>query len=170
MNINVPQYCTCVISPGYIAICTEPTLVYAVSGNGVVVTIWDRVRRAGGMAHCIFPSRKFGAKMENYSIDVALPQLISAMCADGYGVQSMEAQLFGGASSGGYCVKRALKVMAVARRILKRRGIPIVSEDTGGSLGRKIIFNTRSGELVIVKTKRIRKTDWAPEYQIGSRE
>lgn len=170
MNHGVPQYCTCVISPGYIAVCTEPTLLYSVSGNGVVVTLWDRARRVGGMAQCIFPSRSAREKKENYSIDVALPQMIAALCAGGYGIQFLEAQLFGGASAGGYCVKRALKALAVARKILKRRGIPIVSEDTGGVLGRKIVFNTRSGDVVVIKTKNIRKTDWAPEFQIANRE
>ncbi|MBF0489571.1 MAG: hypothetical protein HQL15_03000, partial [Candidatus Omnitrophica bacterium] len=53
----------------------------------------------------------------------------------------------------------------IVRRILTDRKITIVSEDVGGILGRKIIFNTKNGETAVIKTSRIRRMDWLPEWE-----
>ena len=50
--------------------------------------------------------------------------------------------------------------MSVARRALSRRGIRVASEDVGGSLGRKIVFDTGSGQVAVLKVRNIRKSDW----------
>lgn len=48
----------------------------------------------------------------------------------------------------------------VARRILARRGISVVSEDVGGSLGRKVIFDISNGEIAVLKIRQVRRSDW----------
>ena len=39
-----------------------------------------------------------------------------------------------------------LRNVAAARRLLVEAGIPILAEDIGGRRGRKVVFNTESGE------------------------
>lgn len=73
------------------------------------------------------------------------------------------AQIFGGGHFFGMKKERAETVIEDVRRILARLKIPIVSEDIGGTYGRKVIFNTYSGEAVVLKTQQIRKSDWLPE-------
>ena len=51
------------------------------------------------------------------------------------------------------------------RKILRDRKISIISEDVGGTLGRKIIFNTHNGDTAAIKTSRIRRMDWLPEWE-----
>jgi chemotaxis protein CheD len=43
-------------------------------------------------------------------------------------------------------------------------GISIVSEDVGGALGRKIVFNTLTNDVAVLKTDGVRKSDWFPYH------
>jgi chemotaxis protein CheD len=43
---------------------------------------------------------------------------------------------------------------------LEKNKYSISSRDIGGSLGRKVIFNTETGELLVYKIKKIRESDW----------
>jgi len=164
------QYYQYVMVPGHIAVSDEPTLLCSVCGNGVVVTIWDKFKRTGGMAHCIFPKRGWGEGPTNYHASVAIPLLIKQLKEiGGASTHNLEAQLFGGGNLNGFSRRRAEKVVNSARRLLRKMSIPIVSEDTGGSLGRKVVFNTYSGDVVLLKTKKVRRSDWAPEYGLQIR-
>ncbi|MBU3952124.1 MAG: hypothetical protein KJ658_08280, partial [Proteobacteria bacterium] len=53
-----------------------------------------------------------------------------------------------------------------ARNILNQKQIKISSEDVGGQLGRKIVFNTLNNEILILKVGRLRDSDWYP-YEDG---
>jgi len=161
-------YSNCILQPGYLVFSQEPAFLCSVCGNGVVVIIWDRVKRIGGMAHCIFPKRGLRDRPSNYYADVAVPQLVRSLLTQHSLQDNLEAQLFGGGSIRGCSAGRARNLIETVRRILRRHRVLIVSEDTGGSVGRKIVFDTRSGDVMVVKTKRVRKTDWAPEYLINA--
>ncbi len=50
----------------------------------------------------------------------------------------------------------------MAKRILNQQGIPITSEDVGGSRGRKLIFKSDTNEAIILKVDRLRQEDWFP--------
>lgn len=78
----------------------------------------------------------------------------------------IEAQIYGGGNLRGHHEKRAKKVVSVVKRILKKFKIDLVSEDIGGTLGRKVMFDTHTGDVLVLKTKNIRKHDWAPEFLI----
>jgi len=155
------------IDPGYIAFSEEPTLLFAVCGRGVVVTLWDRVNRLGGMAHCIFPKRAFHDKPANYYAQDAIPLLVKQFIKCDSDTDNLEAQIFGGGYIRGASKKTAVTTVKAARRMLKKLHVEIVSEDVGGSLGKKIVFNTSAGDTAIIKTKAIRMTDWAPEYALN---
>jgi chemotaxis protein CheD len=166
---NQLQYYNCIVSPGYLVVAEDPTFLCSVCGNGVVVLVWDKIRKSGGMIHCIYARKGAGEKASNYHAETAVAQLIHAMA----GVQSsplnLEAQLFGGGNLNGYSARRADRVVATVRKMLKKLKVKIVSEDLGGCVGRKIIFDTRSGDVMVIRTKRVRKTDWAPEYGVQGR-
>lgn len=164
---QVNQYSNSMLSPGYIALSREPALLCAVCGNGVVVTVWDRLRHAGGMCHCVFARRGRSDKPSNYYADIAVPQLVRGMLKQDSRPHNLEAQLFGGGNLRGFYARRAMQVVAVVKKVLKRMRVTVVSEDIGGTVGRKIVFDTRSGDVVVVKTRKVRSSDWAPDYLIG---
>jgi chemotaxis protein CheD len=119
------------------------------------------------MAHCIFPETPFRQRATNYHADTALPLLIREFLNHTNYAYSLEAQIFGGGSLREVSRDTASKTVKAARKILRKFDIAVTSEDTGGAVGRKIMFNTFSGDAIVLKTKNIRLSDWAPEYKIA---
>jgi len=80
----------------------------------------------------------------------------------------LRAQIFGGAlSAPAECMKIAKENVQMARKILRSHRVSIVSEDTGGNMGRKIVYNTQKNEAVIYKVNNIRQGDWYPYVHEG---
>ncbi|NTV29801.1 MAG: chemotaxis protein CheD [Candidatus Omnitrophica bacterium] len=168
----MPEQASCVVQAGHLAYSRDPAFLFAVCGNGVVVTLRDKVREFGAMAHVVFPRIETGSRPTNFHADTAVRSLVKILCDLGTaGSMHMEAQIFGGGHLNGMGRERAQDVVRKVRRILRELEIKIVSEDVGGVLGRKIVFNTANGETAAVKTTRIRRMDWLPEWehQIGVR-
>jgi chemotaxis protein CheD len=151
------------LKPGFIYLPDRPSTISTVLGSSVSVTLYDRARKIGGMNHFLFPyvdaKEKTTAKYGN----IAVLALVKMMIANGSSISKMEAQIFGGAFNPDLS-KRDVgdDNFKTARRILTRRKIKIVSEDVGGEIGRKIVFNTASYEIVVLKVERLRDSDWYP--------
>jgi chemotaxis protein CheD len=151
------------ITPGQIFTCAEQAMVSAVLGTCVAVCLHDRRLKIGGMNHFLYPKSGFFGSASNEYGDVAIPALINKLRRQGSRLEDLEAQIFGGGeiqgerwgSTGGKNVK-------IARKILKKNGIRIVSEDVGGLKGRRLIFHTGTNEALIMKTHRIRRGDYYP--------
>lgn len=157
---------SCIVQAGHLAYSEDPAFLCAVCGNGVIVTIRDRLLRIGGMAHVVYPRLELGKKPSNYYVDTALRSLIQILSDLGSSSSlHIEAQIYGGGHQNGVGKKRAEDCIRIIRRILKDRKINILSEDVGGVLGRKVIFNTNNGETAAIKTSRIRRMDWLPEWE-----
>ncbi|MDR2366717.1 MAG: chemotaxis protein CheD [Deltaproteobacteria bacterium] len=151
------------ITPGQIFTCAEQAMVSAVLGTCVAVCLHDRRLKIGGMNHFLYPKSGFFGSASNDYGDVAIPALINKLRRQGSRIEDLEAQIFGGGeiqgdkwgSTGGKNVK-------MARKILKKVGIRVVSEDVGGLKGRRLIFHTGTNEALIMKTHRIRRGDYYP--------
>ena len=149
------------IEPGYIYITPVPTVLYAVVGTCVAVTVWDRVRRIGGMNHFLYPKTSDPDRSTAQYGNVSVSTLLRMMENAGSRLEHLEAQLFGGAAL--FFNSRndvGAQNVAAARHILHKRKIRIVSEDIGGIRGRKIAFDNRSGHVIIHKVQRLRQGDW----------
>lgn len=72
----------------------------------------------------------------------------------------LQAQIIGGAKVPGLKGCSSESNVKVAERLLKKFGVSVISRDIGGNLGRKVLFNTLSGESVVMKTAHLRKSDW----------
>jgi chemotaxis protein CheD len=86
------------------------------------------------------------------------------MVDQGSRTSDLEAQINGGGipPHNKNC-KLGEKNIEMARRILNKYNIPVVSCDVGGYKGRKIYFHTEKGECIIHKMESVRETDWYPE-------
>ena len=73
----------------------------------------------------------------------------------------IEVKLFGGATMIGHPDGRQRQPavgamnLAAARKIIKARGLPLQAADVGGPLGRKIIFDTRAGVVMVKRMQKI---------------
>jgi chemotaxis protein CheD len=145
-------------------------------GSCVAVTIYDIRHRIGGLAHIMIPTlikkevermRRYEDKKKiltsqplNFSTSVyqcantAIPALIEEMFKKGAARQGIMAKMAGGArmfpSYSGINAGIGEQNIISVRRLLKKEGIPLVREDTGGSYGRSVEFYLDSG-MVIVK-------------------
>jgi chemotaxis protein CheD len=162
---DVPAPSNYFLKPGYIYLPSRPTVVSTVLGSCVAVILWDKKRKAGGINHFQLPSCKGAERPTARFGDASTLMLIRLMIEDGSEKKHLEAQLFGGAYNGTISSRNVGKEnILVARRVLARHGIRIVSEDVGGERGRKIVYDAVQNEVAVLKVENLRKGDWHP-YQ-----
>lgn len=163
MAASVPEQDGCIIQPGYLAVSDSPARIGAVCGSCVVICVRDRVKKSGGVACCVYPRARRGEQPTNYHAETAVGALVESIAGKGKFTGNMEAFIFGGGHLDAGAAKRAERTLRAARRVLGEKGVKIAAEDVGGSIGRKILFDIFSGDVAVLKTRRIRKTDWVPE-------
>jgi chemotaxis protein CheD len=148
------------LEPGFIYVSITGDIIRAVIGSAVAVCIWDNKKEIGGA--CLFNYSKV-PKNENRTAkygDVAIKHLIDLLLKRGSSTTNLKVQIYGGGSLTKDRLKRPSKNIKIARQILKNREIEIISEDIGGSMGRKILFNTKSGHVAVLKVHETRNEDW----------
>ncbi|MDX9820600.1 MAG: chemotaxis protein CheD [Syntrophales bacterium] len=154
------------LSPGYIYLSRDPSLISTVVGSGIAVALWDGSAGYGGMNAFLYPEAPGNAERTPLYGDVAVDFLIRMFLEEGSKKKHLKAQLFGGASSGEReCTGIAMKNISKARQVLRLANVPVISEDTGGRMGRKIVFNTLKNEAIVYKVNTLRKGDWHPYIQ-----
>ncbi len=153
------------LQPGYIFVPDYGVSISAVIGSGVSVCIFDRKKRIGGMNHFQFPYMAAKGKTTSLYGNVATITLINMILAQDSKKNHLEAQIFGGA----YIPQKNNQDIGrdnvkMARHILSKSKIQIISEDVGGEKGRKVVFNTSTNEIAVLKVDSLREMDWYP-YQ-----
>jgi len=140
--------------PGAIFAEREESLVMTVLGSCIAVCLWDRVQHAGGINHFMLPlwngeglpTPKYG----NIAIDLLVRKMLDLGCRK----ENMVAKMFGGASmiadsTGKYAIGD--RNLELAMRLMAEQGIPVVVSETGGTKGRRIVFNTSTGVVLLKK-------------------
>jgi chemotaxis protein CheD len=151
------------LKPGYIFLSVNPAIISTVLGSSVSVCLYDKKRKIGGMNHFKLPAVDDPKKSTAEYGNVATLKLIRMMLENGSKRKHIEAQIFGGASrpedTGHDVGDRNIKV---ARTVLAREQLQVVSEDVGGQKGRKIVFDTGKNEIAVMRVDKIREGDWYP--------
>ncbi|MCG6534966.1 MAG: chemotaxis protein CheD [Syntrophales bacterium LBB04] len=152
---------------GFIYLNAEPSLISTVVGSSVAVSLWDQKKKCGGMANYLYPliNNKMAATSQ-YG-NVAVRHLIKMFLEEGTKGRDIKAQIFGGAETASPDgAKIARENVRVARNIFNKFKIEVVSEDVGGHMGRKVVFNTLKHEAIVYKVNSLRVSDWYP-YLLG---
>ncbi|MCL2498647.1 MAG: chemotaxis protein CheD [Symbiobacteriaceae bacterium] len=147
------------LQPGYIYASHQPIFLNTVLGSCVAIALWDSLNGFGGMCHYIYPHMEKNARNARYG-DVAIPYLVRLMQDLGSVKSNLKAHVIGGGVNPELGSQIGEGNAKVAERILKQQGIEIVTLDVGGAIGKKISFNTQTGELLVYITSRIREADW----------
>lgn len=134
------------------------TLCASGIGSCVIVTLYDRTRRVGALAHALLPTSP-GPRDEKSSagdtkyVDAAIDKMLERMSAYGVKKKNLEAKIAGGANMFAEFQSNVGKDnVAAARAKLKAEGIELVGEVVGGHIGRSVEFCVASG-IVTAKTK-----------------
>lgn len=144
---STPPLCKRVyLAPGRLYASSAAEQVTTILGSCVAVCLWDAERGVGGVNHFLLPdgvppSARFGGS--------AVSLLLESVLDLGAARSRLRAKVFGGASVLEAFRTRSQPLGArnveAARERLRDADIPVVGEDVGGDLGRKLVFEIQTG-------------------------
>jgi len=138
-------------------------------GSFVAVCLCDPTTKVAGMNHFILPKKKGGCNLARYG-NSSIEHLLRMMCNMGAIKNNIQAHIIGGAYSDEHSSKKiGKKNIEMAKKMLQKFNIPIVNNDTGGTFGRKVLFNTTNGEIIVYKSRKIREQDWHDDKSFSYR-
>lgn len=148
------------LMPGELTVTECPTLVTTVLGSCVAVTFYCKCLQLGAICHAVFPLSHGEEKFK--FVDSSLRYMLECFSAHGIYAKDIVAKLFGGADMfDSLSLERRGKTVGwqnvlVAKEELQRHGVRLTAQDIGGEQGRRLVFNTQSGEVYL---KRLRRAD-----------
>jgi chemotaxis protein CheD len=134
-----------------IYVASEPIVLHTILGSCVAVCLWDKERATGGMNHYMLPLwNGVGLASPKYG-NIANELLIKKMLSQGSKAENLIAKMFGGAQM----LDDQAGIFDIGQRNIELAfdnynsyGIMIAQGSTGGNRGRKIFFNTHTGEVM----------------------
>jgi chemotaxis protein CheD len=150
------------LKPGFVYVTLTPTVIATVLGSCVAVCLYDTKQKFGGMNHYLLARGTRNEQPTTRYGDISLAVLYKLFLDYGSKREDLVAQLVGGAflAESRDSEQIAKENIEVSRRFLHRKKIKIISEDTGGTLGRKLTYVTELNEMLVVKTERVRESDF----------
>lgn len=122
-------------------------------GSCVVVALFDDEATVGGLVHFMLPASAEIADDDPAKFaDTGIETLMASMETEGGDRRRMEAKLVGGANMLDITDKNRLigtRNVRAAKEELDAAGVPVVAEETGGSHGRSLVFDSTDGSLRI---------------------
>ncbi len=133
--------------PSALIVPEQETLVTTLLGSCVSICLYDPVRMVGGINHFMLPVWKGPELPTDKYGDIAFGHLLKRMINQGAEIHQLKAKIFGGANQQDSHSRVGIKNIQQAKLSLAQNGIEIIAESTGGTLGRKIIFDTSTGQV-----------------------
>jgi chemotaxis protein CheD len=159
MKAAIPHVRQVHLNPGELILTAEPLQVITVLGSCVAVTLFAPRTGFAGICHAMLPRPKGRTRLgpEDPERFRYLSEVIPAMAARfrnaGMRPAEIEVKLFGGGNV--IRVEEALEGKGlghvnvdVARELLDQESLLVRAANVGGTRGRKIIFNTATGEVL----------------------
>jgi chemotaxis protein CheD len=120
--------------------------------TGAVVCIWDPVSGVGGMAHFLLPEVGSAPPAPRFG-DVALRTLVGDLMKLGAPERRIRAKVYGGSAppisnERGHLGDRNVEA---AHNFLKANFVPVLDNEVGGSVARKIVFNPKGGLVQVTR-------------------
>ncbi len=136
--------------PGALFLNPEPYMITTILGSCVAICLYDPVLKIGGMNHYMLPLwNGQGLASPRYG-NIAIKKLIDNIEALGSNRSNIKAKVFGGAEIISTNISQFMigeRNINIAKDLLHEEKIQIIASSVGGKLGRKIIFDTYSGEV-----------------------
>jgi chemotaxis protein CheD len=124
-------------------------------GSCLAVSLWDRARCRGALAHVPLPRRETESDPPQQFVDSALRLMAEELGRAGSPARDLEAKAAGGASllrgnEPSRALPIALRNIETLHEILAELGVPLVASDLGGHTARSIEFDPASGQLSVL--------------------
>ena len=153
------NYGTHFLYPAALFASKDPHRINTILGSCVAVCLWDPMLKIGGINHYMLPLwNGQGLASPKYG-NIAIEKLLEKMKSFGSNQRNLKAKVFGG----GEVIETNISQFHIGERniqiafeMLDEYKIPVLGKSVGGKQGRKIQFDTFTGE---VKQKLIQRTE-----------
>ncbi|MCH5184813.1 MAG: chemotaxis protein CheD [Oscillospiraceae bacterium] len=130
------------------------SLISYALGSCVGICLYDEMAKVAGMSHILLPSKLESDSNLMKFADTAIPLLVEKMVEKNARKIRMVAKIAGGANMFSGMMRSSTsrigeRNVAQTKETLKKLGIRIVAEDTGGTYGRTIEFSGETGILYV---------------------
>lgn len=129
---------------------SSPTLVTTILGSCVAVCLFDPVLKIGGINHYMLPLwNGHGLASPKYG-NIANEKLLEKIIQLGSKNGNVVAKVFGGGEVIDNTIKHfniGERNIIIALEMLENLKIPVIAKSVGGKFGRRIEYNTRTGEV-----------------------
>jgi chemotaxis protein CheD len=128
---------------------TEPHIIDTVLGSCVAVCLFDQKLKRGGINHYMLPLwNGEGLASPKYG-NIAIEKLLEKMLKQGSKKSDLVAKVFGGASQMNTTINIGERNIQIAEEMLAELRIKVVAKNMGGTVGRKMSFNSATGEILM---------------------
>lgn len=147
------------LNPGELIVTELPHIVTTVLGSCISLTIFSSERQIGIMNHAILPAAPPNYPLSDLFryVDTSFNYILNKIKSMKIPVDGLEIKLFGGANMmhevSKYSIGVGDKNIEVVLSLIKKNGLFLKARDVGGRYGRRVIFNTTTGEVLVKKLK-----------------
>ena len=154
------------LKPAEMLISERPTIVRTVLGSCVAVTMFNRRLGISAICHALLPERseESGDDVQETTnpykyVNSVIPLMVKRLRDYGVQLQELEVKVFGGADTlrseteGSSLHPVGKSNINAVFRALKVQNLRLTTSDVGGVFGRKILFYTHSGEVLLKRIK-----------------
>jgi chemotaxis protein CheD len=149
------------LKPGELLIIDEPMIVTTVLGSCISVTMFHQQTGTAAICHAMMPGGRDSISFKY--VDASIHQMVKYFLHRKVQLEKIQVKLFGGADMFKSIVSEIPKLtvgrqnISAAIHCLKEYGLVPTASDVGGWKGRKLIFKTDTG---IVLLKKQSDNDW----------
>lgn len=156
MTVNSPKLENYFCYPAEVYVSDRPREIQTILGSCVAICLFDKRLLFGGMNHYLLPLWEGqGLASPKYG-NVAIERLIEKMLKTSE-KPDLAAKLFGGANLMNRQQESVYRIgernIQIAVNALAQYQIPITGSSVGGAYGRKILFNTSTGDVLVKHLK-----------------
>jgi chemotaxis protein CheD len=149
--LRTPTY----VHPGQVYVSGEAGECATILGSCVAVCLHDPLTRVGGLNHFLLPFPGDDAEPSPRYAPTAIEALVHRMVLEGARPHRLIAHVVGGAAVlaafGANENHLGRRNVDAAYELLAERGIRVTSHDVGGTRGRKVVFEPRTGRLTVTQ-------------------
>ncbi len=139
----------------------KPSSVMTVLGSCLSVTMFHRKARVGAICHGLLPKCRERAlcgrpcaEQAKY-VECAILMMVKLFDENKLKRSELEVKVFGGADmfsmrlGGRNSISVGRQNIEIARQTLEKAGLRVIAMDVGGAVGRKLFFNTATGDVLM---------------------
>jgi chemotaxis protein CheD len=151
------------LKPGEMLLSGEPIMVSTLLGSCVAVTMFSPSLRLGAICHALLPACRNDVPCSHRKeeagkyVQCAIRRMLEGLMSRGVAKAEIQIKLFGGSDMFDVGEGRSRSVgrqnIEMALSMLETESLRLVKQDLGGRRGRKIVFNTRTGEVFLKRLK-----------------